>query len=274
MKRLLILFVLLLAAPAMACDWLNTFDGACREEPVQLARMNPAMLVSGGGAAPYTCATGTYMFWYDGDYSGDTDKACLTNGTASEDGSISGATVSSDYIEIQANDQYVEWANDSEVALTDSAGTVFFSIYVVDADSNSDVDTSQILEAYTNTNNYLYCSISDTTNKVYCSQRGAGGTSIAISTQATLSVGAWYRVGYSWTISGQSHAAIIASGEGAISSWAGATEEAEYTSAWTVPNFVVGEKGASGISGGVTTDYIRVKNVIITSGYKDADQLP
>jgi len=55
MKRLcLILFVLLLAAPAMA------------EEPLQLARMNPAMLGSGGGATqkPYclsstTCTTGT-----------------------------------------------------------------------------------------------------------------------------------------------------------------------------------------------------------------------
>lgn len=55
MKRLsLILFVLLLAAPAMACDVINTYDGACYYEPLQLARMNPAVLGVGVAASAPT----------------------------------------------------------------------------------------------------------------------------------------------------------------------------------------------------------------------------
>jgi len=55
MKRLIlsILAFLLLAAPVMACDWINTFDGKCSGgEPAQLARMNPAVL--GAGVASCT----------------------------------------------------------------------------------------------------------------------------------------------------------------------------------------------------------------------------
>lgn len=57
MKRLLtILAFLLLAAPALACDVLNTFDGACYDhQPVQLARMNPAIL--GSGVIAVACGT-------------------------------------------------------------------------------------------------------------------------------------------------------------------------------------------------------------------------
>lgn len=54
MKRLLFALIVLLAAPAWACDQINTFDGACRDE-MQLARMSGPMLGSGGSAA--VCST-------------------------------------------------------------------------------------------------------------------------------------------------------------------------------------------------------------------------
>ena len=63
MKRLLlsILACLLLSAPVLACDVINTFDGACQDgEPVQLAWMGAVGVgASGGGGCTETC--GDYL---------------------------------------------------------------------------------------------------------------------------------------------------------------------------------------------------------------------
>lgn len=293
MKRLLtILAFLLLAAPAMAGEPVIAtehsvvgasavvFPGTSTitlEDPwTQLARMNPAVLGSGGSGEAYTCATGTYMFWWNGDYNGDADKACYNSGAGSKDGTVSEATVSSSYIQIDSTDQYISWVNDTSDIFNPSQGTLFFSIYVVDSDSNSDVDNNQIFEIYVNTNNCLYIITSDATNKVAAYWRGSSQAAVSVATGSTLSVGQWYRVGYSWQPTAEAegnHSIVIASGETAVANWDAAVEEADGLDTWTSsPSKIHVGENALGLFA-YETDGIRVKDIIITSGYKDADQL-
>lgn len=217
-----------------------------------------------------------YKFLYNGDYPQDTDKAYVDSGNSSKDGEISGATVTNDYITIASNDQYIRWAISAGDIFETEKGTIFFSVYIVDSDSNSDVDTTQLIEIYVSSNNYLYFYVSDTANKISASRRGGAGTIISIASNSTITFGGWYRVGYSWDNANALHALKIETGDAKMSSWTGATEESEATSTWSAqPSyFVVGENAASGLSGGITTDTARIKDIIITNGYKDADQLP
>lgn len=97
MRYLLTLLILLLASPAY--PW------------------GGSVATIGGGtpaAATSSCPAGTYVMAWDGDYTSDTDKACI--GSTPTDGTISGATVGTDYGEtgngalLDAVDDYITYS--------------------------------------------------------------------------------------------------------------------------------------------------------------------
>lgn len=280
MKRTIstLLLVLLCLTPITTRYWIQeTYGAECEDscsDPVQLARMSPAILGASSGAVAYTCATGTYMFWWDGDYSGDTSMACSASGAATKTGSSSGdVSIDANYVRITDVNSYLRWEIVAEDIFNDSQGTIFFSVYFVD-EGNGDLDDDAIFEIYKDTNNYLGCWATDSDNKVKCQVRGNGNTAQNVSTASTLSTGNWYRIGYSWQTgadAGGKHSIVIQSGETAVSSWDAEVENTEDLDDWgSAPQYVTLGENQLGIT---LVDDVRIKDVIITSGYKDADQL-
>lgn len=255
MKKL-ILLLLLIPSLLFAQEW-------------QEARMGAGMM--GGGVPIAACPVGTYMFYYNGDYPDDTDKACFTNGTVTKDGTISGATVTSDYVLIEAANQYIQWVIASEDGISDSEGTVFATICMID-DGDADVETTQIWESYIDTNNYMLCQIDGGTNKLVCYHRGNGGTAQTVLSSSTFDsfCDTWYRVGYTWQTGadagGKHSVSLVLLGNDPV--W---TEAVEDLDDWATPpdKFTIGENLTSG---GVVDD-MRVKDVIILQGYQTDDPL-
>lgn len=269
MKRILIAIqILFLASPLFAA------------EPIRIA-MSPAFSTfAGAGVAaadPCGCATTTYMFCYTGDYSGDADKACFTNGTASKDGTeVDTGTyvaISSDYISIDAQlDNHVYWEISSGDGFTSTKGTIFFSIYVTDGNANSDWDLFQLFEARYDANNYLYIAGTDGTSSkgnLYAVWRSLGGTTQTLTATIATDLGAWYRVGYTWdTTNGDGVHSISAVAITSATSWEDGTGTT--LDAWTgePSNIYVGERSYN-----QAVDARLIKDVYIFSTYKATDPL-
>lgn len=225
--------------------------------------------IAGGSGTP----SGTYMFWYNGDHPTDADTAWFNSGAGYKAGSVgAGTSVTTDYVEASTSNEHVSWTNSSSDIFSDSQGTIFLTVYV--PDQGSGVRDNYFFEAYVNTNNFLSIRTQNTGDNVRADFRGNAGTQQNIAA-GTLSVDTWYRVGYSWQTgagaAGQ-HAIIVAAQETAIASWSGSTDETEDIDDFgsDPSEIAIGEDSAFG---GSITDGIRIKDVIITSGYKDADQL-
>ncbi|MCK5606537.1 hypothetical protein KAR91_31835 [Candidatus Pacearchaeota archaeon] len=154
-----------------------------------------------GGRPPVaaaTCQGGTYMFAYNGDYPADTDKACFTSGGANKDGTVNGATVTSSYVLIEGGNQYIKWAVSGEDGISDTEGTVYMNLYIID-DGNADVDSGSFYEAWVDASNYMYCQMDDGTDKVACYHAGQADSNLAFS-GVTLSLATEYRIGFAWKV--------------------------------------------------------------------------
>lgn len=221
-----------------------------------------------GAAAASPCPTGTYLGWWNGDYPSQAGYICTSNGASYIDATVSGATVNSTSITC-ADTQYVAWAG---LPVSGTTGTIFLSFYVTD-EGNTDIDNDAIIDFRVDTNNFIYCAIDDTTNKVKCYHRGNSGTQVDVLFSGAVTYGGWYRMGYSWSNAEGKHAIFVQSGEGAIANWTSAVEETETINAWaSEPTyFGICDRAAGGV---IQDTSIAIKDIIVTAGYKDADQLP
>ena len=242
-------------------------------------------IVGGGGvpAESSNCPSGTWTYAYTGDYPSDTDAACDSAG-GKLDGTISGATVSSSYVLIEAANQYLQHSIDSTEFST-SAGTIFFSVYPVDADSDGVTEACQIFEiavSVWDTNNNMFIEIAGDgagAGRLNAGYKGNGQSETVVTAVNSISAGAWYRVGYSWQMAaGNDHAiSIVACGGGGTQAdcagkggWVTGLVEvdddhAEMTAQPTVIR--IGELAANM----TMTDDVRVADFYIISGYKSAD---
>lgn len=233
--------------------------------------------VGHGGAVAGPCAgiSGSVTYLYNGDYTDDTDAACNSS-QAKLDGTVQDATVSSDYVQITSSDDYLSHAvTASEIAA--AGATVWFSLYFIDADTDTHLDTACGCE-FENTSfdsdNFIYMTSTgdgDGAGKITFRHKG-GGTSDSIATAAnSIAVATWYRCGYSWIEDGSEpdHALMCTacggggtqddcSGKG---TWTGAieeTDELDTTPLETAINIVIFGELNSGAS---TTDDTRIADV-------------
>lgn len=261
MKKALSILLILIATSAFSA------------EPIQLARMNPAMLagVGAGTSDPCGCATTTYMFCYTGDYPSNAIKACYTNGTATADGTEvdtgTNVSVSADYIQYTALDNYVSWPVTGGDAFTSSAGTLYFTITITDGNANSDLDTNTLMEIYGNSGNYIYVYSLDVNNAIIISWRDNSGTVQTLAHATSISLGTTYRIGYSWNTSGDVHSVSVVS-VGNAASWTDSTGATLNAWATAPAQIVVGEKIMNS-----QYDIIQIKDIYIFSGVKAADPL-
>jgi len=172
-KRIVLLFLLLFATNSYA--------------------VSPAILhgMSGGGGG---CIDGTYSLAWDGEYSGDTDKACLDSGSSIADATdasagvidAGGAITGSYGALINAAGEHVRWA--AESTSIDNAGTVQVDVTT----PSSFTEDRPIFEIYLDTSNSILGYYHLATDRIYLRHYSSGGVnyhyiaSIAESTTATL----------------------------------------------------------------------------------------
>lgn len=252
MKRLLIILALLIALP---CE----------------ARMSVGIVGSGGVAAaadPCGCPTSTYMFCYTGDHASGTGYACFTNGTATKNGTVVDATISTDYVSYSAVNDYIEWAVSSDDGVNDELGTLYFSAYLTD-EGDATLEGGAIIEIFSGT---------DANNKIllysYAANTGARGFHVGTATShnvigtGSLTTGAWFRYGLSWNVA-TSKLSVSIVALGSAHSW---VEEADALVAFdgaAQPTVIRIGESTSGLS--VRDIPVLIKNVIILGTYQAAD---
>ena len=211
--------------------------------------------------AASACWSGTYMFAYNGDYTADTDKACFTNGDVNKDGTVVDATVTSDYVEYSAVNDYVEWVVSAEDGFSDEQGTVYLSLFIVD---DGAVGENQLMEFFGDANDYM--KIQTFSSAVFGAYHFSETEGSDYTVGSEVLADTWYRLGIAWK-TGTGDPDFSASMNGG-SSWADDTDGLE---AWTdaVTAIRIGEKD----SGENVSDTVRIKDVVILSTYKAADIL-
>ena len=254
MKKILIILFLLIATPSFA--WT----------PCMTA------VVSSGGAAsadPCGCPTSTYMFCYTGDYSGDTDKACFTNGTAAKDGEEvdtgTNVSITSTSISFTAVDNYVQWALSSKDGFDSTAGTIFFSVYI---NGGGDVNSNSLIELiYSQATDRLAIQSLDSGNLVRIAWEDNNGGAVGQDSVAALTENTWYRIGVAWNTVGTDMISVSVVAVGNATSWVDGNGDEIAPFATEPAYIVVGEK-ASTLS---TPDACQIKDIIILNTYKGTD---
>jgi hypothetical protein len=234
-----------------------------------------------GGVTAATDACGvstslSYAFAYTGNHASGAGYACYkSTGTVSaenltEADTGTNVTISADYVQFTAADNYVSWpvASGSNTGFSSSAGTIFFTYTVVDGDANSDLDANQPIEIRQGSGNYIYITTVDTGNYIQCKWRDNTGTAQTITSSVGMSLNTAYRVGYSWNAAGDVHSVSVVT-LGSATSWedsTGATLNAWVAEPTTI---VVGDDG--NIYSNPDTN--RVTDIYIFSGVKATDPL-
>lgn len=217
---------------------------------------------------------GTYKFWYNGDHPSGTNYAYSDSGSGSEAGSITGSSVSNDSVTVDTAGENITWSTTSNDLVSGTKGTVFFSVYVSD-EGNADLGSNALLEVYLDSLNYLRIYSADASNNITALHRGNDGSLPTIGTSfASLGIGAWYRVGYSWQTGADTngeHAIILQTGDEALNDWSEATTESEDLDDWSgsPTSLTVGQSHFTDLEDAS----FQIKDVIITSEYKDLDPL-
>ena len=210
-----------------------------------------------------TCPAGTYDFAWNGDYPSDTDKACTNSGAASQDGTMSGGTLSSSYgysgvgLRVTANNQYLTWS----YVLDNSLGTVWMWVYFAD---ETPASTTPFFESSYNTSNRLYLQAL-TNGRLQATYQGAGTpTQSSSSTGDTLANG-WNRVAMAWDQVNGHLTWKIGAGSwygvtgGSLTAWAGATNDT-----------TIGENELAA----VFTETVYIDDLYYVNSYQAADPMP
>jgi hypothetical protein len=222
--------------------------------------------IAGGGAAEAGCIDGA-SFTYNGDHSSGTNYAC-DSASAALEGTNTGATVSSDYVVFDAANERIKWTIDS-TELPRGQGTIFATIYIIDDDSDTDIDTTDFMEIYIDADNNIICQIDGGTDRVVCYYEGDASPQSGLSS-GTAAFDTEYRFGYTYdTDAGSNEHSISFVTKGSGTSWSDANDDiTEVTSDFN--SFVMGEESANNGS----NEEIRLYDVEIYNTHKATDQNP
>jgi hypothetical protein len=217
MKKYIVIAILLLAS----VSWAGCKDDVCK--PIQLAKTGYyAGAAASAAAGPvYTdCSQiGSDNFVYFSDYSGDTDKACKTGGTAI-DGTISAGEVvaggtdpgtasptsAGNVVKLNATNDYIRWPITSGDIGNSSEGKLCFDVYV----SLSTGNCTWYPQYYNGTNNILVTF--NATNTIGLTHVG-NGTSVSMTSTATFTDATWTNVCIRWSVTNNKTSIKIGAGD-------------------------------------------------------------
>jgi hypothetical protein len=213
----------------------------------------------GGQGSTAGCASETYLFNWDGNYLGDTDKGCFTNGGANKDGTQSGGTLVTGQFTVTAHNEYVTWTVTGSDGF-DSDGNM--TVYVqVNIDTVTAAERMSVFESYKDANHSFNVIIMED-RTLRCRWEG-DGSAFTSDSGSSISEETDVWVGCSMDIAGDELSASINGG----SSW---DDDVDAITTWSqdAVNVVIGEKDAE--TGNSFDDTGIVKEVYVLSGHKTA----
>ena len=226
---------------------------------------NPMIVTSGGGATGEAgCIAGTTFSW-NSEHSVDTDTACDSAGSPLA-GTLVDATIVDDYVLVTAVNDYLQWTIDS-TEFNGSLGTVWLSFYLIDGDTDTDVEAGTIFEIYGDVANEIFCYVATATDTVACTHRGTATNLSVGGGNETLVHNTWYRLGYAWNVSTGAQS-VTAEVLGQAAAW---DDDADAIDNMAVqPTLVtIGEQN----SANAMADHVRTKDFVICNTYKCTDPL-
>lgn len=230
-------------------------------QPVQAV-----VCVGFGQSSSAVCLSGTYIFGWGGEWTGDTDKACEgSSDTTGVDGTVYGSPeISTTYgesgsdvaLRADANNEYIKWSDSGGSRIDiNGARTLWMRVYISAAPTN---DTRLFIASGDTTNN-IYC-VARSSASIMCTHRIGASVPTAYS-DAYFSTGTWFDFAYSWDFPNGDHSVNLAS------AWADDNNEIGTTEGVDVVEFSVGTNG--GFSMG-TGESIRISKFAVLDGYKTA----
>lgn len=229
-------------------------------QPVQAA-----VCVGFGQSSSAVCLSGTYIFGWGGEWTGDTDKACEgSSDTTGVDGTVYGSPeISTTYgesgsdvaLRADANNEYIKWSDSGGSRIDiNGARTLWMRVYISAAPTN---DTR------------LFIAIGDTTNNIYVVIKSSRelmglhriGAAVPSAYGSAISVGTWTDVAYSWDFPNQDHSANT------TGTWEDDNNEIGTTEGVDMVEFSVGTNGGFSMGAG---ESIRISKFAVLDGYKTA----
>ena len=175
---------------------------------IQASAFGPMMLLSGTSGEVDLCdsmgASGTYLHWWNGEYSGDLDKACQSSGASTAEGTatagviVVGGKINGVYgALLDADDERITWSCPSNTI--DEAGTLEFGLTLT-ADPTSD---SELAAIKTDVENWIYITYDDlgagNDGRIRLSYKGNNNADVTYSD--TITDGATVTVSVTWKTS-------------------------------------------------------------------------
>jgi len=144
-------------------------------------------------------ASGTYEFWWNGEYAADTDKACYNSGASVNDGVDSGSVIAAGGkvngvygALVGAADDHVRWDGIAPDSTIDDAGWVKIAVTT----PASFTGTSMFWEIYYDADNNIIGYFN--ANTIRLRHRGQGEVALLYASTATLSVATTYYIWFTW----------------------------------------------------------------------------
>lgn len=209
--------------------------------------------------------SGTYELGWGGEYSGDTDKACLDSGSSNADATeatagvivVGGAITGSYGALLDAANERIRYAGTSETI--DTEGWVKFSMVTPSSFSGD----SMLFEIYTDADNNIVAYFSDATDAIYWRHEGATTARGMLSSASSVTVSTTYNgataIIITWSDSGSKQAISFDNG----STWDTTDTNNLVPFGGTVDNFCIGDYSY----GGTINGSWKVDNVYFGEGY-------
>ena len=175
-------------------------------QPVQAA------VCVGFGQSAANCMNGTYTFSWDGDWSGDADKACSTSGDSTGiDGTLTGTTISTDYGEsgsygmiIDGTNDYIKYSTSSDINIDPSVATTIWMRIYLSAAPGQGINIFKVCGTTDcSTNDYITIAITNT-REMMCTYRNST-ISPSNYSASTIAIGSWVDIAYSFDPANQDH---------------------------------------------------------------------
>lgn len=227
------------------------------------------VVMLGGGEAstltdPCSCPTSVYKFCYTGDYSGDVDKACFSNGSVVKDASLNSVDViNSSYVEYNAANEVIRWAVSNKDGIDDTIGTLFFTYKTPSLIAGDNI----LIEIYVNTNNYISITYVEYLGYIRVYHKGNGNSQYL--TGGSFSTSSSYRIGYTWKTGNPGGHKLSIVPLGSATSWS-AENDSNLLTAFSV---AIDKIQFGKTSLGSVYDTNRVSDLIILGDYSANDPL-
>jgi len=256
MKRFLLLFLILLFTPSLLWGGGVTLGGG--------DTLGGGVSILAGGTT--NCISGTYVLGWNGDWTLDTDKACIgsTDTTGKDSALVIGGTFSTDYGESGSIGFIVDGTNHfsrydqtlRQYAKDNVAQTIWMRIYI-SAALDADPYVIRLVDSAATTET-IRIDIATVTGSVY-----AVGTYRAISaTSGILATGSWITVGSSWDKGGTEKLAVCYG-----VTWSAEFDISAQSFTTGVNQIFVGNAGGGAPGAG---KYVYIDKWVIQDGYKTA----